>query len=209
MVHCPAFSNHFRHAFYYLNMNEVVCEHQPEEHPFGFQIVLLVFQCLLPFFFCLFTLPLPFTFPHQPVMLGFEVGRANVFRIAQVFSEMTQQVCHVTPCGAVRYDVAVADADFHRLPILRQVEMVADIVTQHRVLPCFQQCFRLAVRKDSLEEVVRQYAVQVTVKPVALDFGDNPLPWVGAYRVYVVHPMPIVLADFHRAVLHPQVVVKD
>ena len=50
--------------------------------------------------------------------------------------------------------------------------------------------------------------MQITVKSVTLDFGDNPLTWVGAYRVYVVHPMLVVLADFHRAVLNPQVIVK-
>ena len=71
-----------------------------------------------------------------------------------------------------------------------------------------QQCFRTAVRKDSLEEVVRQYAVQVAVKAISLNFGDNPSAWIGAYRVNVIHLMLVVPADFHRAVLVPQVVVE-
>ena len=48
----------------------------------------------------------------------------------------------------------------------------------------------------------------LTLKSVALYFGDYPLSRVGTARVYVIDTMLIVLPYFHIAVFRPQVIIK-
>ena len=100
MVHHPPFFRHFLHAFYDLNTDKAVGEHKSEEDAFGFQIVLLVLNRLLPLLFRPLTLPLQVTLCHQLVVFRFEVGMADVFRAVRVFSEMPQEVYGVAPYGA-------------------------------------------------------------------------------------------------------------
>ena len=97
MVHQPSFRYHFLHALYDLDADKVVGEHKPEEDAFGFQIVLLVLNRLLPLLFSPFTFPLAVAFLHQLVVFGFEVGRANVLRAVRVLSEVAEEVYHVAP----------------------------------------------------------------------------------------------------------------
>lgn len=56
MVHYPPFFFHFLHALYDLDANKAVGEHKSEEYAFGFQIVLFVFNRLLPLLFCPLTI---------------------------------------------------------------------------------------------------------------------------------------------------------
>ena len=51
MVHHPSFLYHFLNALYDLDADKAVREHKSEEDAFGFQIVLLVFNRLLPLLF--------------------------------------------------------------------------------------------------------------------------------------------------------------
>lgn len=51
MVHHPPFLHHFLHALYDLDADKAVGEHKPEENAFGFQIVFLVLNRLLPLLF--------------------------------------------------------------------------------------------------------------------------------------------------------------
>ena len=89
MVHHTSFLYHFLHALYDLDTDKVVGEHKSEEDTFGFQIVLLVLNRLLPLLFRPLTFPLSVTLRHQLVVFGFEVGRANVLRAVRVLAEMT------------------------------------------------------------------------------------------------------------------------
>lgn len=77
MVHHPSFLYHFLNALYDLDADKAVGEHKSEEDAFGFQIVLLVLNRLLPLLFRPLTLPLQVAFSHQLVMFHFEVGRAR------------------------------------------------------------------------------------------------------------------------------------
>ena len=90
MVHHPPFFFHFFHALYDLDANKAVGEHKSEEDAFGFQIVLLVLNRLLPLLFRPLTLPLQIALCHQLVVFRFEVGRADVLRAVRVLAEMTQ-----------------------------------------------------------------------------------------------------------------------
>ena len=155
MVHHPSFLYHFLNALYDLDADKAVGEHKSEEDAFGFQIVLLVLNRLLPLLFRPLTLPLQVAFSHQLVMFHFEVGRADVLRAVRVLAEMSQEVYGVAPYGAVRNGVAVADANLDGCPIPSHVKGTADIVVQHGVLPCLQECFGSAVGKDSCEKVIR------------------------------------------------------
>ncbi len=123
MVHHPSFLRHFLNALYDLDADKAVGEHKPEEDTFGFQIVLLVLNRLLPLLFRPLTLPLQVAFSHQLIVFRFEVGRADVFRAVRVLAEMPQEVYGVAPYGAIRNGVAVADANFYLMPILPYVDM--------------------------------------------------------------------------------------
>lgn len=105
MVHYPSFLHHFLHALYDLDADKAVGEHKSEEDAFGFQIILLVLNSLLPLLFRPLTLPLQVTLCHQLVVFRFEVGRADVLRAVRVFAEMPQEVNGVTPYGAIRNGV--------------------------------------------------------------------------------------------------------
>lgn len=167
MVHGFSLCFHFLHALNNFDKDKVVGEHQPEEHSFVFLIVLLVLNRLSPLLFRPLTLPLQVTLCHQLVVFRFEVGRADVLRAVRVLVEMTQEVYGVAPYGAVRNGVTVADANLDGCPIPSHVKGTADIVAQHGVLPCLQECFGSAVGKDSREKVIRQCVVVVPVEAVA------------------------------------------
>ena len=155
MVHYPPFFFHFLNALYDLDADKAVGEHKSEEDAFGFQIILLVLNRLLPLLLRPLTLPLQVAFSHQLVVFRFEVGRADVLRAVRILAEMTQEVDGVTPHGAVRNGVTVADTYLDGCPIPLHVKGTADIVTQHSILPCLQECFGSAVGKDSREKVIR------------------------------------------------------
>ena len=208
MVHHPPFLFHFLHALYDLDADKAVREHKSEEDAFGFQIVLLVLNRLLPLLFRPLTFSLQVALCHQLVVFHFEVGRADVFRAVRVLAEMSQEVYGVAPHGAVRNGVAVADANFDGCPIPPHIKGTTDIVAQHGVLPCFQECFGLAVRKDSREKVIRQCVVIVPVETVAFQFGDETLSGISTHRCYIVCVKSVVLTYLHVAVFRPLVVIQ-
>ena len=97
MVHHPPFLFHFLHALYDLDADKAVGEHKSEEDAFGFQIILLVLNRLLPLLFRPLTLSLQVALSHQLVVFRFEVGRSDVLRAVRVLSEVAEEVYHVTP----------------------------------------------------------------------------------------------------------------
>ena len=86
MVHHPPFLFHFLHALYDLDADKAVGEHKSEEDAFGFQIILLVLNRLLPLLFRPLTLSLQVALSHQLVVFRFEVGRSDVLRAVRVLS---------------------------------------------------------------------------------------------------------------------------
>ena len=208
MVHHPSFLYHFLNALYDLDADKAVGEHKSEEDAFGFQIVLLVFNRLLPLLFRPLTLPLQVAFSHQLIVFRFEVGRADVFRAVRVLAKMTQEVNGVAPYGAVRNGVTVADANLDGCPIPSHIKGTTDIMPQHGILPCFQECFGSAVGKDSREKVVRQYVVVFAIEAVAFQFGNETLSGISADGVYIVCTEFVVLAYLHVAVFRPLVIIQ-
>ena len=97
MVHQPSLGFHFLHALYDFDKDKVVGEYKPEEHSFGFQIVLLVLYHLSPFFLASLTLPLSVAPYDQLVVFRFKVGGANILRAVGVLAEMSQKVYGVFP----------------------------------------------------------------------------------------------------------------
>lgn len=114
MVHCFSFRDYLLYAFKYTNANTIVGEYKPEK--FGFDCPELGF--LANHFFYL-RLLIGFRFlVHISVMLGFEVCRAYIFCIMQVFSEKAEKVYVVAPKRCIFDFIAVSDADADGLPIL-------------------------------------------------------------------------------------------
>ena len=97
VVHRLALQYHFLYALYYLDGDEFIGKHKSEEHAFLFEELLLILDSLLSFLRCPLSLQLLLPFRCQLVVEGFEVGRADVFRLTYVLAKVAQEVYRVAP----------------------------------------------------------------------------------------------------------------
>lgn len=128
MVHYRSFFCKLRHAFQYTDVQCSVRKDDTEEFAFEFAVFLFVLLRFLLPFLQLLAFPLSVAFPYQPVVFGFEVGRANILRAVRVLTKMTEQVYHIAPHRAVGYGVAITDADFNGCPIVPDIESTMQIM---------------------------------------------------------------------------------
>ena len=141
---------------------------------FEFTELLVLFSDLLCLFFDVLLSLLPRFLLHPSVMLCVEVCRAHILGIMQVFAEIAECVYIVTPDGCVIDGIVIADADFHGCPIEVYVSvLVIDQLSGKFVIACLYKCLGLGICQQGLEEGRRQGVVEVSVKAVALQFGDG------------------------------------
>lgn len=117
MVHCLSLCYYLLYAFKYTDINFTIGKYKSEK--LGFNRLKFRFFFKLLFQLCLC---IGFSFLlHIAVMFGFEVCRAYIFGIVEVFAEEAEKVYIVAPKRCIFDFIAVSDADADGLPILVDV----------------------------------------------------------------------------------------
>ena len=117
MVHGCSLFQKIQYAFQYPYLDCTVRKGDTEEFAFEFLETLFIFQCFVFLLLNPFTLHTFCFLSYKAVMLGFQIGRANVFRAVRVLSEIAEQVDVVAPYTCITYHIAVAGCDADGIPI--------------------------------------------------------------------------------------------
>ena len=141
---------------------------------FEFAELLFIFLELFYLVFDILFYLLSLLLLYPSVVLCFEVCRAYILGIMQVFAEIAECIYIVTPNGCVIDGIMVTDADFHGCPIEVNVPIsVVDELSGKFVIASFYKCLGLGICQQGLEEGRRQGFVKVPVKAVAFQFGND------------------------------------
>ena len=144
------------HALQYADGDFLVRKRQPEESGLLLPIGRFVFTDATLLLFEAFALDTLLPFVHPAVVLGLQVGRTNVFRIVQVFSEVPQFVEVVAPQRTVGNDITVACCDFDGRPIgVYPVVTMEREMLQEGNLSDFEQRFQPIAGKQSMNQPER------------------------------------------------------
>ena len=117
MVHGCSLFQKFQYAFQYPYLDSTVRKGYAEKLAFEFLETVFIFQCHALLFFNPFTFQTFRFLPYKAVMFGFQVGRANVFRIVRVLTEVAEQVNIIAPYPCITYHIAVTGCDTDGIPI--------------------------------------------------------------------------------------------